>query len=106
MPKPKGLPKTGGRKKGSLNKKTHDLFQIFENNNFDVPTQLINILPKLDENRQAEVLLKLMEYLYPKRKAATFSMNSNLGCQTCEELASMDDKTLDRELGLLEDLEA
>ena len=68
MPRQKGTTKTGGRKKGSLNKKTLELSQILKKANINVPEKIIELLPTLDTEKQVEVLLKLMPYLYPKRK--------------------------------------
>lgn len=39
----------------------------------DVPQRLINLLPNLSNEKQADVLLNLMAYLYPKRKAIEHS---------------------------------
>lgn len=61
--------KTGGRKKGTPNRKTMLLRDTFENLGFDVPGRLYSLLSELSPREQAEILLKLMEYLYPKRKA-------------------------------------
>jgi len=74
MARAKGAPKTGGRKKGTPNKKTPNkktlvLSEIFDNLNFDVIQRLHDLFPYLKEEKQAQVLLELMSYLYPKRKA-------------------------------------
>lgn len=37
--------------------------------NINLPLNLINLIPNLPVEKQADVYLKLMEYLYPKRKA-------------------------------------
>ena len=68
MPRQKGTTKTGGRTRGSLNKKTKELHEILQAAKVNVPELLIEMLPKLDVEKQADVLLKLMSYLYPKRK--------------------------------------
>lgn len=62
-------PKSGGRKRGTPNHRTTELSEFLESIRFSVPEKLGEILPKLSHEKQADVLLKLMEYLYPKRKA-------------------------------------
>jgi hypothetical protein len=69
MPKPKGSPKTGGRKRGTPNRRSVALQEAFDAINFSVPDKIIELLPSLDPNKQADLLIDLMEYLYPKRKS-------------------------------------
>ena len=68
MARPTGLAKTGGRQKGCRNKKTLLLQGFFESQGVDVPTKLMSILDQLQPEKQADVLLNLMQYLYPKLK--------------------------------------
>jgi hypothetical protein len=69
MSRPPGIPKTGGRQKGTPNRSTTKLRECFDNAGFDVPEKIIELLPKLEAADQAKVLMDLMAYLYPKRKA-------------------------------------
>jgi hypothetical protein len=69
MSRPVGLPKTGGRKKGTLNKKTRILGDVFDEANFDLANNLLDLLPDLDQNKRADVLMKLMDYVYIKPRA-------------------------------------
>lgn len=69
MSKPIGSAKTGGRTKGTQNKKTQHLFEVLDTLKFDAPERLVELLPKLSLEKQADILLNLMSYLYPKRKA-------------------------------------
>jgi hypothetical protein len=64
-----GLPKTGGRKKGTPNKKTQDLEATLTRLGVDVPTRILEMLPQLEPDKQIDVLMGFMAYLYPKRKA-------------------------------------
>jgi hypothetical protein len=64
-----GSQKYGGRKKGTPNKTTKELSEFFESIGFCIPEKIHKILKKLEPEKQVEVLLKLMEYIYPKRKA-------------------------------------
>lgn len=69
MPRPIGLPKTGGRQKGTPNKRTEILRDVLEKLDCDVPQRLVTLLPQLSPDRQADVLLELLQYVFPKRKA-------------------------------------
>lgn len=69
MGRSSGLPKTGGRKLGTPNKKTAFLTEALEALKCDVPASIVEILPALPPEKRVDVLLQLMGYLYPKRKA-------------------------------------
>ena len=69
-------PLGSGRKSGIPNKKTKVLAEILENNNFDLTERLLKLLPKLKPEKQAEILLELMTYVFPKRKAIEGSDSS------------------------------
>lgn len=74
MPWPKGKskPKTGGRKAGVPNKRTGELSQRIEEllGGQDLPQAILSRIKKLSLERQAEFLMELMPYVYPRRKAA------------------------------------
>lgn len=66
--KKKGSPKTGGRKKGTPNKKTSELMQIL--GSFNPVETLKEIIARTkDDALQAKICLDLLKYLYPQRKA-------------------------------------
>jgi len=67
MSRSPGFPKTGGRKKGTPNKKTLVLLERLHQNNFDVVDELVQIIPSLDKDKKVAVLLSLLPYLYAKR---------------------------------------
>lgn len=69
MSKPLGSEKTGGRKKGTPNKKTIGLENALANHNIDLVEQIAQVLPQLALDKRADVLLNMMSYLFPKRKA-------------------------------------
>lgn len=69
MGRPQGLPKTGGRQKGTPNKKTQVLGDKLEALGLDVPSRLVELLPGLSPEIQAKILLDLLSYIHPKRKA-------------------------------------
>lgn len=65
QPRPPGA----GRKPGTPNKKTQELVAILEELKLDPVRALCDLLPRLEERDQKDVYQKLMEYIYPKRKA-------------------------------------
>jgi len=69
MPFVKGKMKTpgSGRKKGTLNKRSIELYKIFENFNFDPAEHALRLLSNLEPKDQVEICIKLMPYRYPKR---------------------------------------
>lgn len=69
MARAAGLPKTGGRKKGTPNKSTLGLQDALESHGLDVIGQLAEMMPQLPVEKRADVLINLMSYIYPKRKA-------------------------------------
>lgn len=73
MPRPEGLPKTGGRKRGTPNKKTAVLQDALKFHKIDVVAELSELLPQLEPAKRADVLISLMAYLYPKRRSVELS---------------------------------
>ena len=73
MGRPLGLPKTGGRKKGTPNAKTKELSEKLEALSFD-PIQVLASLvmeeSSLSAKERADICLELLQYTHPKRKAA------------------------------------
>ena len=45
------------------------LQELLQDLGCDVPQRLVTLLPQLSPEKQADILLELMQYLYPKRKA-------------------------------------
>jgi hypothetical protein len=69
MPRPSGLPKTGGRKKGTPNRRTGILAEELDHLDFHPAEHLVKLIPTLEPESQARALIELMGFLYPKRKA-------------------------------------
>lgn len=69
MARAQGLPKTGGRKKGTPNRRTINLTEQLAAVNFNIPERLVELLPQLSPSEQSKVLIDLMSFIYPKRKA-------------------------------------
>ena len=76
MSRPEGTPKTGGRIKGTPNRPTFNLLSRLSESNCDVVQQLLETLPLLDPPQKAKVLLSMMDFIYPKRKAAETKFES------------------------------
>lgn len=66
MPRPVGLPKTGGRKKGSRSLKTLVLRESLNRVGFDIIQELHDLYPKLDNETKAKVLMSFLPFLFPK----------------------------------------
>lgn len=69
----KGQPKIAGRKKGSPNKRTLALQELWDTFNYDPARALQELLPKLEYEAQANVHLKLMPYKYVQKRAIELS---------------------------------
>lgn len=81
MPRSPGLPKTGGRKKGTPNRRTDEFHETLERHGVNVPEKLAELLPILSPETQADVLLNLLQYLYPKRKASEHLREESSGSE-------------------------
>jgi hypothetical protein len=66
MARPPGLPKTGGRKRGSRNLKTLILRESLTRVGFDIVQEIRDIYPKLDAQTKAKVLMAFLPFLFPK----------------------------------------
>jgi hypothetical protein len=77
MAKPAGLAKTGGRRKGTPNKRTLCLEAALRNAGIDVVVELANTLAGTSPDVRARVLVDLLSYLYPKRKASEFPTDNS-----------------------------
>lgn len=76
MAKPQGSHKTGGRFKGTPNKKTLVLQDALEKCGIDVVAKLAELLPRLPAEKQADILMNFLSYLYPKRKSVELSSHA------------------------------
>ncbi|MCB9026123.1 MAG: hypothetical protein H6625_07395 [Bdellovibrionaceae bacterium] len=71
MPRPKGLPKTGGRQKGSRNKHLRAAPEMFEQlsfNSLEVAISLINN-ESLDMQYRVGLLKGVMKYQFPQLRS-------------------------------------
>lgn len=67
MPKPKGTPKTGGRKKGTPNKVTASLREWITELIDNERERMQSDLQKLEPKDRLMMLEKLMQYVLPKQ---------------------------------------
>lgn len=75
----------GGRKKGTPTKVTQSLLDILNAREVSLPDILLDILPTLDARDQAKVILGLMDYVYPKRKAIEMTGEGGSGIKVTIE---------------------
>lgn len=68
MPRPKGLAKTGGRRVGSLNKKTVEFTDKLESTGFDLVEAAISLYAESDNSLKFKILELLASYRYFKPK--------------------------------------
>lgn len=71
----KGHPKYGGRKKGVKNKSS--IMAKFEEINFDVIAAIIESIAAQPEYMRADTLIKMLEFVYPKKKSVDWNMMSD-----------------------------
>ncbi|MBU6375015.1 MAG: hypothetical protein KGQ59_03390 [Bdellovibrionales bacterium] len=71
MGRPHGFPKTGGRKRGTPNRRSDDFSESLFAAGIHPIEELGRILSsdKLSDSERASILLSLLPYIYPKRKA-------------------------------------
>lgn len=64
--------KGSGRKRGTPNKNTAILNEALDAAGLNIVERLEALLPQLSVEKQADVLVDLLGYLFPKRKATDF----------------------------------
>jgi len=62
-------PEGSGRRAGTPNRTTRVLKDILDSKGVDPAEALCDLLPKLSAKEQSHVLLELLSYVYPRRKA-------------------------------------
>jgi hypothetical protein len=69
MSRPIGLPKTGGRARGTPNHRTNDLKELIEGRlGSSIPEAILARLTRVSPRDQIRALMDLMAFVYPKRK--------------------------------------
>lgn len=67
--------KTGGRKKGTPNKNGMIVGESLVDADINLVEEVLRVLPELDPSKKVDVLLKLMEFVYPKRKSIDLAVD-------------------------------
>lgn len=94
-----------GRKRGTPNKKTVVLSALFESKGIDIPLKLLELIPQLTPEKQADILLNLLPYLYPKFRATENSqLDDELSLEENKNNVDIDisDMTDEEDIKLLE----
>ena len=94
MGRPKGLPKTGGRKAGTPNHRSLDHKGLIEFYGIDIIKELIATLHGLEARDRASILVKLLEYVYPKKKSleASIEVSGEIERSNCDLSSLTDDE--------------
>ena len=89
----KGRKKTGGRKKGTKNKRTLLVEEIVQEKGLCLVTRLLELAEdnKTPINIKAGVFRDLLEYIYPKKKAVELSGEVEHKLTFTEWLDNLDD---------------
>lgn len=66
-----GLGRLGGREKGTPNKRSQTIESHINLDEINLPNEILKCCESLKPLEKAQIMLKLMEYIYPKRKAIT-----------------------------------
>jgi hypothetical protein len=79
MARPPGLPKTGGRKAGVPNIRSLGFVEHLRARNFSTLDRLIDLLEsgEFSTREEALILLQLLQYEFPKRKAIDLRPDSS-----------------------------
>ncbi|MBF0554129.1 MAG: hypothetical protein HQK96_06155 [Nitrospirae bacterium] len=87
MGKTKGVKKTGGRTKGSKNKRTVELENRLKEAGFDPVSILVDMAvdTNIDAGLRAKICLDAMQYLYPKRRAIDSNVKLDARVETWED---------------------
>lgn len=79
----KGKAKTGGRKKGTPNKRTKELAEVL--GSFDPADKLVQIYNETDDlDLKAQICRDLLKYVYPQRKAVEMSADVDINNEPFE----------------------
>ena len=82
MGRPQGTPKTGGRIKGTPNRSSLDFQEALQGFVVDIVAELIRLLPQLEVSKRVDILVSLMSYVYPRRKAVEVSSAESISPQS------------------------
>ena len=84
MGKPKGLPKTGGRKAGTPNKKTSPLGDEIRDITLELVPRIREELKTMEGRDLVNAFIKLSEFEVPKKQAIAADVNTSSAQSTLE----------------------
>ena len=88
--KPKGLPKTGGRKKGTINVSKANFYSVLTLKIAERIPSVFDWLDSIDDPYQkVNALIKIMEFRYPKQKSVEFKMDEETSSSLEDKLYKM-----------------
>lgn len=87
--RPKGYPKTGGRKPGSVNRNRTLLIQELSEQGIQPVLRILELLPKVSEEKQLDVWIKLMSFCYPQFRQVEVSGQINSVTVTPDNVADL-----------------
>lgn len=98
MAAPKGHPRYGGRKKGTPNKNTAGVQKEIEDRlGKSLPLAILDTFDELAAKDRAYIMLDLMNYFYPKRKALEHTIEvPEEVLHELEDIKDLSDKELDQ----------
>lgn len=104
MAKAIGSPKTGGRKKGTPNKRTLAFSEILDARGIDLVSEILDAARRLPAHDRIGIYISLLPYQYPKRKpsegpAAPTSLADHLNQLNRDQLQEVRNEVVTR-LGL------
>lgn len=101
MAAPKGHPRYGGRKKGTPNKNTQDLFATCEKHGLDVFGSMVKIAVETEDPILRFGFLKeIAQYLHPKRKA--LEVSGDMDVELAQKAQQVAELSTEEQIELLE----
>jgi hypothetical protein len=99
--RPKGLPKTGGKKKGSVNKTTVDFGCRLSELNVDLLEEIILLIKDQSTDapskaQKLSALCQMLSYIYPTKKAISLTPQEEDLLKQLKALTEMADKELNQ----------
>lgn len=100
MAKLKGSPKTGGRVKGTPNRSSGVLFERLYSHGCDPVEEIVKLLPQLDPEPRARVLLGMLNFLFPRKAPIAFNLDEMAALTRIEAIEASSKTPLNDDLAL------
>lgn len=92
MGKPIGCEKSGGRQKGTPNKKSLILSDSLDQLGLDVCSKIAELLPQMAVEKQMDTLIHLLPYLFPKRKSLELNVEDISGTERVQSVTEIQEQ--------------